>query len=114
MSAPLGKRRLSWALAAGLCLSGIVGAPASAEEKKPVYIEYQTRSDGGIDVWALNALEGDATVDLDLDLAGLRPTTYKRTAVVPKRGVVLLARLSRTGGGYSWHYSYYYQYGKPG
>jgi murein DD-endopeptidase MepM/ murein hydrolase activator NlpD len=93
----------------------VLGAwPAvAAEEAKPVYIEYRPRADGGIDVWALNALEGDATVDLELQLSGLVATEHQPTCVVPKRSVRLVASLARTGGAYTWHYNYRYQLGKP-
>ena len=104
-------KQLFTVLCATVLVASAIAAPVTADEQKPVYIEHQQRPDGGIDVWAVNSLQGDATVDLELTLSGLTPTHYLRTGVVKRRDVLLMARLSRTGGRYTWRYRYYYQTG---
>ncbi|HEY9723288.1 MAG TPA: M23 family metallopeptidase [Oscillatoriaceae cyanobacterium] len=96
-----------------LVLSTIAGTavPAIAADK-PVTIQVENRSDGGLNVWACNTAPGDATVDLDLDLQGLVARTYLHTTTVPADSKVLMATLNRTGRTYRWYYHYYTEWGR--
>lgn len=78
----------------------------------PVAIEYRQRPDGGYDLYALNNLFGDATVDLDLTLQNMVAENYARTFVMPAREAKRVARLVPGYGNSSWKYTYAYPLGR--